>query len=431
LNKLEDSKSMESFYALNIGAIWAHFKKENFSFWMICCYLFFEYVRPQSILPWLDILPWAQLFIILAGLGWLIDSNKQWTKNAANKWMVLFFVVILISSSQAYWPQLSYEHLGDFYTWMIIYFLIINIVTTEKRLFIFLLIFFLASFKLSLFGAKTWAMRGFSFTSWGMMGPPGYFQNSGELAIQMLVFSGLSWYFFDAVKPYLSKWRWWMVGSFSATAAMTVMASSSRGGQLALGALLYLIFLRGKITLKAVILIFLLAGVGYWLVPEEQMQRFETMGEDKTSQQRLLYWENGWDMMKKHPWTGIGFFNYVPYYERNYPEGMLYNSAQLPHNIFVQVGTDVGFVGLFIYLALISQVFVNGRIVRKLEAGASGANSFLSKLSVGLEVGFVGFLVAGQFVSVVYYPFMWVQLALIVCVRNVAEHAFVKRVSPR
>jgi putative inorganic carbon (HCO3(-)) transporter len=421
LSKLEDSVSMEDFYALKIGVIWAHFKKEHFSFWMICCYLFIEYVRPQSILPWLDILPWAQLFIILAGLGWLVDSNKQLTKNTANKLMVLFFAVILISSNQAYWPQLSYEYLADFYTWLIIYFLIINIVTTEKRLFIFLLIFFLASFKLSLFGAKTWAMRGFSFTSWGMMGPPGYFQNSGELAIQMLIFSGMSWYFFVAIKPYLSKWKLRVVGSFSVTAAMTVMASSSRGGQLALGALLYLVFVRGKVTFRAFALVSLLAVVGYWLMPEEQMQRFEEMGDDKTSQQRLLYWQNGWDMMKKHPWTGVGFFNYVPYYERHHSADMLYDVAQLPHNIFIQVGADLGFLGLFIYLLLVAQVFINGRKIRKLGKDTGDPDSALCKLSMGLEVGFIGFLVAGQFVSVVYYPFMWIQLALMVCLRRISE----------
>ena len=421
LSETKEHNSMDDFYALKVGAIWTHFKSESFAFWMICCYLFFEYVRPQSIIPALDILPWAQLFIILSGLGWLVDDKKQWVSNSANKWMVIFFIVIVVSSSQAYWPSISYEYLADFYTWLIIYFLIINIVNTKERLYIFLLIFFAASFKLSVFGAKTWVMRGFSFTDWGMMGPPGFFQNSGELAIQMLVFGGVSWYFFRSIKPHLSGWKLWVVGSFSVTAAMTVMASSSRGGQLGLFVQLYQIYLRGKLTFRAVLIVMIIVVIGYFLMPSEQADRFKTIGDDKTSQQRLLYWARGWDMMKDHPLTGVGYFNFVPYFERNYPRSMLYPRAQLPHNIFVQVGADLGFVGLFVYLVLVAQIFLNGRAIRKITNDKKGEITKLGLLSKGVEVGFLGFLVAGQFVSVVYYPFMWIQLALMVSLRTVAE----------
>jgi O-antigen ligase len=86
----------------------------------------------------------------------------------------------------------------------------------------------------------------------------------------------------------------------------------------------------------------LIVGLVY-LLPEEQKERFRATGDDKTSQQRLLYWENGWEMMRDHPLDGVGFFNFVPYFERYYSEDMLYKKAELPHNIFIQVGTDAGF----------------------------------------------------------------------------------------
>jgi len=47
-------------------------------------------------------------------------------------------------------------------------------------------------------------------------------------------------------------------------------------------------------------------------------------------------------------------------------------------------------------------------------AQAGEPDALVCQLSKGLEVGFVGFLIAGQFVSVAYYPFMWIQLALMV-----------------
>src|SRR5690606_24743667 len=124
--------------------------------------------------------------------------------------------------------------LANFYTWMIIYFLIINIVNTRKRFFIFIFIFFLASFKLSFSLARVWAFRGFSFTSWGLMGPPGFFQNSGELAIQMAVFWPLALATAISLKPYVVTWKRWALFAMPITAGMVILGSSSRGGQLAL-----------------------------------------------------------------------------------------------------------------------------------------------------------------------------------------------------
>ncbi len=410
---------MDDFYALKPRSIWRHFKSEHFSFWMICGYLFCEYVRPQSIMPAIDILPWTQLFIVLSAVGWFFDKNRRWTRDATNLWMMLFLVVILLSSWQAYNTQVAFKNLDFFYTWVIIYFLIISIVNTEKRLFIFLLIFMLASFKLSLFGARTWATRGFGFTTWGLMGPPGFFQNSGELAIQMLMFSGVSLFFLTGIKPHLGKYKNYALASFPVTAAMTVMGTSSRGGQIGLAVQLLIAFW-SKISFKRLIVFVFVAYIGYQLIPEEQKQRFAEMGDDKTSQQRLLYWEHGIDMLNDHPWLGVGYFNFPSYYQRYYANDLLVKNAELPHNIFIQVGADTGYTGLFVYLMLIWSHFKCTRAVRKIEKSRERKGSWLYSISTGLDIGFIGFLIAGQFVSVVYYPFMWINLAFSVAARNIA-----------
>ncbi|WP_339668552.1 O-antigen ligase family protein [Dasania marina] len=416
MEKNSELVPIEDFYSLKIKSIWNHVKDEGFSFWMICCYLFFEYVRPQSIIPALDFLPWAQLFIIFSGVGWLFEKNRRWVGVPANKWMVIFFIVIILSSLFGMSPATSYSRLADFYLWLIIYFLIINIVTTEKRLFVFLLIFIVASFKLSLFGAKTWAFRGFGFTKWGIMGPPGFFQNSGELAIQMLIFFGLSWYFYIAIRKYLTGVRLFLVRLFSVTAAMTVLGASSRGGQLGL---VVQILMTGRVKVRFLAGIICVGMLGFWLMPQEQIERFQSIGEDKTSIQRMMYWENGWEMMKDNPVLGVGYYNFQPYYERYYPNDLLYKRAQLPHNIFIQVGADLGFTGLIVYLILIGQVFITGRRVRAI----CDKDSFIYLISKGVEVGFVGFIVAGLFVSVTYYPFMWIQLAIMSSISNIAKGA--------
>ncbi len=384
-------------------------------------------MRPQSIISGLDFLPWTQLTIVLSAMFWAAEGKFGGRiTTPSNYLMVLYYIVIVLSSMAAFNSQISYKLLSNFYLWLIIFYLIQVIVTNEKRFLIFLLIFLLASFKLSLFGAKTWAMRGFAFTSWGIRGPPGFFTNSGELAAQMCVFFGVSYYFYEVAKKYISGWRLWMVRLFPITAAMTVMAASSRGAQLALLVQGYFVFLHGKVSMRSLFLVTAFVGLLYVALPAEQLERFQSAGDDRTSEQRLLYWEHGFDMMLEYPLLGVGYFNFPTYYNHYYPQDLLYESAELAHNIFVQVGADLGFLGLFIYLLLIWQGFKIPSLVRQRLIKQGLQEDWRIPISKGLAVGFLGFLIAGQFVSIVYYPYMWIHLALCCALLNTTVQAVKK-----
>jgi O-antigen ligase len=403
----------EDLYSLNIGMNWRYLKSESFAFWMICAYLFFEYVRPQSIFPVIDFLPWTQLTIIGALVGCFTDRTVRWVSSSVNVLLVLFLITILLSSVFAYFPSVSYGNLDKYYLWVIIYFLIINIVNTRKRFFIFLCIFLVASFKLSLSLSLTWAKRGFSFTDWGLSGPPGFFQNSGELAIQMLVFWPIAWAFAHSLKTHITKTWYWLLMLMPITAIMVILGASSRGAQLAL--VVQLVVMNYRTVFKPRVIISL--GVALFLLwtflPDEQKERFQTMGEDKTSRQRILYFENGLEMIGEHPVFGVGYFNFVPYFKRYYPDDIIVHRVELPHNIIIQVGTDTGGVGLSIFLALIIVAFRKAQGFR-----AKGCEKNQVLIGRAANISLIGFLVAGQFVTVTYYPYLWIHLALLVSMRN-------------
>lgn len=409
---------MEDFYALKIRPLWNYFKGESLSFWMICGYLFVEYVRPQSIYPVIDFLPWASVFLLGSALTWMADSKERWVRDPVNKWLIIYLVVLILSSANAYRPEISWHYLRDYYIWVIVYFCIINIVTTPRRYFIFILLFLLASFKISLFTAKTWALRGFAYTSWGLQGPPGFFTNSGELAIQMLMFSPIALELARFLKPWLTRPKYLLLMLFPITGAMTVMGASSRGGQVGLVYQIYHSILKGNISFKTIVLVGAIGFAAFYLLPEEQKSRFSAAGDDKTSQQRLLYWKHGLTMIEEHPFLGVGLFNFPVYYENFHRKDMLYETAQLPHNIFVQVGTDAGVTGLFVFLMIIYRSFKSTAEVRRLTAADSATKPYY-RLARGLDSALWGFLIAGQFVTVTYYPFIWINLAFSVCLRNI------------
>lgn len=393
---------------------------------MIFGYLLIEYVRPQMIIPALDFLPWGQLFLLGALAGVFADPNKRLvTTEPATFWMFAYLVVVLISANIAYYPEWSFKHLDYYYLWVLIYFLIASIVNSEKRFFLFLMLFFLASYKLSAFGAKTWGQRGFAFTDWGLQGPPGFFENSGEYAIQMAVLFGMSYPFYQHVKGRLPRYKRWILATVPITAAMSVMGASSRGSQVALLVQCYFLFMHGKVSIRTIVVTGAVIAAIYHMIPEEQLARFQSAGSDKTSQQRLFYWQHGLEMFLDHPFMGVGYYNFPPYYEEHFRQDVLYDRAQLPHNIIVQVGADLGSVGLFIYFMLIWRAFKLTRIVRAMELTRLGkekiSESWMTPVSKGMDIGFLGFLIAGQFVSVVYYPFMWIHIAMCVGLKQAAE----------
>ena len=416
---VDASVPVNPLYSLKPGALWAQFKKEGFAFWMICGYIIVEYVRPQSIIPALDVLPWGLIVLVLALIARLLERGTALVFDFTSGLVVLFNVVILTSCIFAQYPDYSWAYVKGCYFWLIVYFLVVNIVNTESRLLLFLTVYLLACAKVSFTLAKVWAMRGFAFTSWGLQGPPGFMANSGELAIQMLMYGPLALFLTLFLRPYISKWKFRIMMMMPITAAMVVIGASSRGAQLALGYQLYPTLLKGRISVRNLLLIGLAAWALFAAIPEGQKARFMSAGDDQTSQQRLIYWKRGIEIIKEHPVLGIGYRNFPPYFERHYPQDMFYGHAQLPHNIFIEVGTDAGFIGLASFLTLILRTGWLASRVNRQAKHPEMARHFLLPISRGLMAALWGFLIAGQFVTVTYYPYFWINLSMMACLATV------------
>lgn len=407
----------QDFYALRFRRVAAHLAREHFSFWMICCYLLFEYVRPQAIWTSIDVLPWATAFLALTLVGLLLDRNKRWVSDPANWLITAYMLAFLAASISAVYPDWAWKYFKEMLSWYVVYFLVVNTVTTERRLLVFIGIFLLASYKLSFFGARTWIMRGFSFEAWGIQGPHGFFMNSGELTVQMLMFAPVAYYLAAFMRPHISRLKYAVLMTLPITAALTVLGASSRGSQLGLAYQSYRIFLKERVTVKGIALVAAVAAIGWNLLPAEQKERFAEAGSDSTSEQRLLYWKHGLEMIRDHPVLGVGPFNFPPYYEEHWPEDLLMGSTQVPHNIFIQIGTDTGVTGLLIFVALIWRSFVVARSVRAMDL----RDKPFGALANGFIISLWGFLIAGQFVTIAYYPFFWMNLAMTVALGSIAR----------
>jgi putative inorganic carbon (HCO3(-)) transporter len=78
------SNTIKELYGVNIKSIWEYLRNSPLAFWLICGYLFIEYVRPQSIYTNIDVLPYGQVAIILSVIFYVFDRERIWVKIAEN-----------------------------------------------------------------------------------------------------------------------------------------------------------------------------------------------------------------------------------------------------------------------------------------------------------------------------------------------------------
>ena len=416
--------SATDLYAMKVGDLWVALKQEHAALWMLCIYYFFEYVRPQSLYPALDILPWSQIALLSTLAIVLLDRSVTWVSSPMNKLFIMFNLMVIISGIFAFVPEVSWEYRNVMLTWFLVYFLTVTIVNTEKRLILFLVAYLLFNLKMSQHGAIGWASRGFSFASYGLIGSPGWFRNSGEFAIQMLIFGSLAIAFVYSLKEYWGRYKKWIFYIIAGTGYMAVMGASSRGAQIALGVMgIWLLFKKG-LGFKGLLILIVLSGLLYAILPDEQIQRFYEIGDDRNSQQRLVYWGIGLDIIKENLLTGIGYHNWLAYLSFLYPDGIgPLETIERQHNIYIEVASDLGVFGLIIFLLLVLYAFIINSRTRRLVKNKG--NFLLKNLSYGLDAGLIGYLVAGSFVTVLFYPFFWVQITMIVMLNNVAKQASV------
>jgi len=171
---------------------------------------------------------------------------------------------------------------------------------------------------------------------------------------------------------------------FGASAAVTgivaILLSGSRGATLAVAVGLAILFAQQRPRLRSVAAI--LAGASlvfaaFYLSPAGQhlRARVHWIGDDPAGGARLLLWRDSLKMAAAKPLTGVGPENFVaefPRYqsqelERAYPD--FYNES--PHNLFLDVLTNEGALGLAALLGIIASAFWAAR------TGPGGSAQFL------------------------------------------------------
>ncbi|HSR41281.1 MAG TPA: O-antigen ligase family protein, partial [Longimicrobiales bacterium] len=173
--------------------------------------------------------------------------------------------------------------------------------------------------------------------------------------------------------------------------------------------------LRTRYRVRGLLVAGVVAAAVWVLIPAEQMERLRAMGEDETSVRRLDMWEDGIRIANENPVLGIGYDNWEGYYRA-------YHGGGLPHNIFIQAWAELGYVGLAAFLTLILGTFWVNWGSRRIARTLGERGRFIYFMAHGLDGALIGLLASGFFVTVLHYPFVWINLAMTVSLRVAAGH---------
>lgn len=405
--------ALEGVYRLNPKVIWQRMRAEPMHFWFFCGYVFFEYVRPQTIYPVIGILPWAPIFLIGSLLLVFFDSRESKSLSGPLTVPVLgFFCVAFLSFLFAFNPSASLSQKDVLLNWVIVYLLFLWVVNSKFRFFIVFLILLLASFKMAQFGFRLSVSRGFSFQRWGVSGPSGWFQNAADLGVQMTIFVAWALAFYFGLRKYWNqRWLRWLVLFFPVAGLVTAHATNQRNTIIALGTMGLALVLFSKNRVRNLAIVGLVVAVGFAITPDEFKARFVTMEESGTAVTRMDFWERGMGFYFDNPVIGVGYNNFTSYYAANFPGDVDFRGSVLvAHSVPVTIASELGTLGIIFFASVVIAILLtnlrSARIFRAVDP------PFWRYLAISLNYGVLGFLVTGIFVSTAYYPFLWFQAGL-------------------
>jgi len=285
-----------------------------------------------------------------------------------------------------------------------IYFAIINVVTTPRRLAVLCGALVVACMVTSI-GAFNWYREGVNLvegfrTRWlGTFGDPNYLAMDIGLTVPL----GVAF-----IAHRSTKWVFRAICAIAVVlAVIAIVLSHSRGGFLGLCTAMTVWSFREKRRMQAILLgvafvigLLLFAPATYW-------QRNETIREfhnEGSAQGRVYAWELAGKMSSANPVLGVGAgaFRFAwPLYAT----GPQVRSPLVAHNVFLDVVAELGFVGLLVFL-----VFVGSAVGGAFQASRDPALAWLTR---AIAASVAGYLVCQLFLSgYTLSPHLYVLLAI-------------------
>ena len=369
-------------------------------------YLAFLYIRPQDFVPALQGMP--IMLLLGGGTAALVVLHRAvrhrklvFARVPQSAFVLWFYAAIVVSQVAGMRLHGALEASLEFVPTVVMYFLIVELVDSWKRIKIILILLVHLTLALAiqgLFMHFTGAGFGGTEAYQGRIQAVGIFSDPNDLALII-----------NTVLPLVVLWllqsRSLLVKLYALPVIVifvyAIFLTASRGGLLCLGLMAILVGMKkfGKFV-----------GVGAGLAIMAALvvlgPRMNTIStEEASSYGRLEAWVLGMSLFKGSPLFGVGFGNFMEYHFRT------------AHNSFVLCCAELGLFGLYPWLMLIWISLKNTRFVEK-ELLADGQRDF-AMYAYAAELALLLFVAGALLLSRTYHPSLFVLLGVCAAISRV------------
>ena len=398
-------------------------KKTRFLYWWLLLALFFEYARPASYFKALGILPLnSTIPMVLLVVTMFAKGLRPWNRLFADsyaKWPFIFLGFITLSATWAtvftYTNTIFQRTLG----YLFLFIMIARICTTRQR--VRGVFFILVVSHLFLLAMNPEVVTNPTVRHY-IVGAT-FLGDGNDYSLSLCILLGIGMEMALAQTTKMKKILCWVL---LGVLVLAIVGTQSRGATLGMLAVFGYMWWRSPRKAVGVVVLVFAAFAVLLYAPDVYFQRMGTLSapsQDSSAEGRLHAWRAGTKMALNNV-LGVGAGNFP----NNFPK---YRAADAPsrwmtaHSMYFLILGELGFLGLLLLLKLVFGNFrSNVRLRRRLEQRDPKQFSADIRSLDLFNAGILGFAVAGAFLSVTYYPHIFVLGGLAIALRRVvAEDA--------
>ena len=195
----------------------------------------------------------------------------------------------------------------------------------------------------------------------------------------------------------------------------------SRGALVGLAAVFLVMLLQSRRRFALLPVAALGLVVALYFAPDAWRQRMDPTSDDavdNSAQVRLQVWAFARALAADYPITGGGFATFTEELYTRYWPGRVGNIYG-PHSIYFQVLGEHGYVGLTLYLLLISSCLFTSWVLRRRARARSDLE--IAHYAHMFQLSLVAFLVSGIFLGRAYFDYVFTVIACITVLNRIAR----------
>ncbi len=370
--------------------------------------IFLDYVRPGAFIPAFTatkigtIIPLAVFVLTIFQKG--PTSLSMVMGHANTKWLMYFLFLLLVSVLLADVTFYSYQVFSTIVGFLLWYFMVSSLITNLREMKAFFLVLIYSHVLLIILNPDVVlnpAVRSY------VLGSP-YLGDGNDFSLSLCIVIPMCIYLFNESKGTVAKS---IYGVTLIVLILSVIGTQSRGATLALAGIFLYLWWAGRMKAKGLLLISILSCIILFYAPSAYFERMDTIRnyeEEGSAQARIVSWRQATKMAIKYPITGVGTGHFPTALGTEFkpPE---FNDWQTAHSMYFLILGELGIPGIIFLLGIIIWNFnKNSKLLKQARGSPGDSDASYASMFVMLNASLIGFSIAAAFLSVAYYPHLYI-----------------------